>query len=31
VVFTDAKGGPDLGRVLYLLRLLKGSSPLWSA
>jgi len=30
VVFTDAKGGPDLGRVLYLLRFLKGSSPLWA-
>jgi hypothetical protein len=30
VVFTDARGGPDLGRVLYLLRLLKGSSPLWA-
>lgn len=30
VVFTDADGGPDLGRVLYLLRLLKGSSPLWT-
>ena len=31
VVFTDAKGGPDLGRVRYLLRLLKGSSPLWAS
>jgi hypothetical protein len=30
VVFTDAKDGPDLGRVLYLLRFLKGSSPLWT-
>ena len=30
VIFTDAKGGPDLGRVLYLLRFLKGSSPLWA-
>ena len=31
VVFTEAKHGPDLGRVLYLLRLLKGSSPLWAS
>jgi len=30
VVFTDANGGPDLGRVLYLLRFLKGSSPRWT-
>ena len=29
VVFTGKDGGPDLGRVLYLLRLMKGSSPLW--
>ena len=27
VVF--AEGGRDVARVLYLLRLLKGSSPLW--
>jgi hypothetical protein len=30
VVFTDKAGGPDLGRVLYLLRFMKGSSPLWA-
>jgi hypothetical protein len=24
------KGGPDLGRVLYFLRFMKGSSPLWA-
>jgi hypothetical protein len=29
VIFTDTIGGPDLGRVLYLLRIMKGSSPLW--
>ena len=29
VIFTAAAGGPDLGRVLYLLRFMKGSSPLW--
>ena len=36
VIFTgkDAqtgKGAPDLGRVLYLLRFLKASSPLWTS
>jgi hypothetical protein len=31
VVFTAKDGGPDLGRVLYLLRFMKGSSPLWNA
>ncbi len=31
VIFTGRDGGPDLGRVLYLLRLLKGSSPLWAS
>ncbi|HEY8004771.1 MAG TPA: hypothetical protein VIE16_11115 [Phenylobacterium sp.] len=30
VIFTDKAGGPDLGRVLYLLRFMKGSSPLWA-
>lgn len=30
VIFTGAGGGPDLGRVLYLLRFMKGSSPLWA-
>jgi hypothetical protein len=30
VIFTAKDGGPDLGRVLYLLRLMKGSSPLWA-
>jgi hypothetical protein len=30
VVFTAKEGGPDLGRVLYLLRFMKGSSPLWT-
>jgi hypothetical protein len=30
VVFTAKDGGPDLGRVLYLLRFMKGSSPLWA-
>jgi len=30
VIFTAKEGGPDLGRVLYLLRLMKGSSPLWA-
>ena len=30
VVFTGQDGGPDLGRVLYLLRFMKGSSPLWA-
>jgi|SRR5579859_1306056 len=29
VIFTAKDGGPDLGRVLYLLRFMKGSSPLW--
>jgi len=29
VIFTGKDGGPDLGRVLYLLRFMKGSSPLW--
>jgi len=31
VIFTGQDGGPDLGRVLYLLRFMKGSSPLWAA
>jgi len=31
VVFTAKDGGPDLGRVLYYLRFMKGSSPLWAA
>jgi len=36
VIFTDkdaqtSKEGPDLGRVLYLLRFMKGSSPLWAS
>jgi hypothetical protein len=31
VVFGETPGGPDLGRVLYLLRFMKGSSPLWAA
>lgn len=31
VIFTGKDGGPDLGRVLYLLRFMKGSSPLWAA
>lgn len=31
VIFTDKHDGPDLGRVLYLLRLMKGSSPLWAS
>jgi hypothetical protein len=32
VVFTAKDGGgPDLGRVLYFLRFMKGSSPLWAA
>jgi len=30
VIFTAKAGGPDLGRVLYLLRFMKGSSPLWA-
>jgi hypothetical protein len=30
VIFTAKEGGPDLGRVLYLLRFMKGSSPLWA-
>jgi hypothetical protein len=30
VVFTAKEDGPDLGRVLYLLRFMKGSSPLWT-
>lgn len=30
VIFTGQAGGPDLGRVLYLLRFMKGSSPLWA-
>jgi hypothetical protein len=30
VIFTDKSGGPDVGRVLYLLRFMKGSSPLWA-
>lgn len=30
VIFTAKDGGPDLGRVLYLLRFMKGSSPLWA-
>jgi len=30
VLFTAKDGGPDLGRVLYLLRFMKGSSPLWA-
>jgi hypothetical protein len=30
VIFTGKDGGPDLGRVLYLLRFMKGSSPLWA-
>ena len=30
VIFTAQDGGPDLGRVLYLLRFMKGSSPLWA-
>ena len=31
VIFTAKHGGPDLGRVLYLLRFMKGSSPLWAS
>jgi hypothetical protein len=31
VIFSGKDGGPDLGRVLYLLRFMKGSSPLWAA
>jgi hypothetical protein len=31
VIFTADEGGPDLARVLYLLRFMKGSSPLWAA
>jgi hypothetical protein len=31
VIFTGQDGGPDLGRVLYLLRFMKGSSPLWQS
>jgi len=31
VIFAGQDGGPDLGRVLYLLRFMKGSSPLWAA
>ncbi len=31
VIFTGQDGGPDLGRVLYLLRFMKGSSLLWAA
>jgi hypothetical protein len=31
VVFTAQDGRPDLGRVLYLLRFLKASSPLWTS
>jgi hypothetical protein len=30
VIFTANDSGPDLGRVLYLLRFMKGSSPLWA-
>ncbi len=30
VIFTAKGGGADLGRVLYLLRFMKGSSPLWT-
>jgi hypothetical protein len=30
VIFGDKNGGPDLGRVLYLLRFMKASSPLWA-
>ncbi|THD62925.1 hypothetical protein [Phenylobacterium sp.] len=31
VVFTHPTDGPDLGRVLYLLRFMKASSPLWAS
>jgi len=31
VVFAGKDGGPDLARVLYLLRFMKGSSPLWAS
>jgi len=30
VILTGKDGGPDLGRVLYFLRFMKGSSPLWA-
>jgi hypothetical protein len=30
VIFAGKDGGPDVGRVLYLLRFMKGSSPLWA-
>jgi hypothetical protein len=30
VIFTAKDGGPDFGRVLYFLRFMKGSSPLWA-
>jgi hypothetical protein len=30
VIFSGTHGGPDLGRVLYLLRFMKASSPLWA-
>jgi hypothetical protein len=30
VIFTGSERGPDLGRVLYLLRFMKASSPLWA-
>lgn len=31
VIFGAKDVGPDLGRVLYFLRFMKGSSPLWTA
>jgi hypothetical protein len=30
VIFTEKAGGADLGRVLYFLRFMKASSPLWA-
>ena len=30
VIFTGSERCPDLGRVLYLLRFMKASSPLWA-
>ena len=30
VIFSGKDGEPDLGRALYLLRFMTGSSPLWT-
>jgi len=31
VIFSGTDRGPDIGRVLYLLRFMKASSPLWAS